>query len=240
MERTRFLLFCYRTYLSILPLALFCLVSVESFGQRPYYYPQAHEVGLIAASAHYHPSWTEVYRPVPPGTDFLHGFKYKYHLNVDHALRITGLYRSARFEQDQAFQVLSGYAGKKSDWEAHLGYERTFHQTVHQYFWGLDAGYGKGSMEETGTLPDTGPYASNLDYQQFTGTLFGGYRYFFSKHLSAAVEARAYYGYIRPDNPDALPSFTLLEDEREWGAGLQVDLSYHFVRMSKRCACPRF
>ncbi|WNJ19440.1 outer membrane beta-barrel protein [Pontibacter sp. G13] len=220
-------------------------MSQMSFAQRSLYKPQVHEIGLQFASIDQIPSFTSEYDGMPFSANFINGIRYKYHLTNRGGIRLGVQYLRSQFDQSSDTSASFFRPASRNRVQVDLGYEWKLPKGPHQYFWGLEGTYVQGHVNDLSDRLDVPPGSSvktALPFRGFGGSAFVGYRYFFNTHFSLAAEAHiSYTRNSYEDDPSILPAapnYVFQEDIVAF-QGL-VYLSYHFVKMKKRCACPRF
>ena len=210
--------------------------------QRVRFQPQTHEIGFQLGQLNHLPDLSERYlSELPFSAHALNGLRYKYHLSLKDALRAGVARRKANFQPLDSPPSLSLSEQTKTDWDFRLGYERKHSWQASVLFAGADALASRGEVASSGTLANGEPIAEAYQYWNLGGEIFVGYRHFFSPYLSLTAEIGTYGSKIQLDEP--MPTSTerpaLLLESFEWGLNGSVYLSLHFVKLKKRCTCPK-
>jgi opacity protein-like surface antigen len=216
----------------------FCLLASYqlSQAQRPSFKPQTHQIDLQLGSMH----------SLIPGSDahyldgrsfalnYLNGLRYTYHYSLTHGFR-AGVQRFHSFH-DPLAGVITQFQPEveKTAYEFGLGYMYKYHIKRSQLYLAADLLLESGdlvySIQQTGIEEVT-------DYQSY-GIKGGlGLRFFLSPYLSAGVEGNLRYARHFGDIPQPEPGYSFFQAEQiSWHA--QAFVSFHFVKMKKRCTCP--
>lgn len=235
-------LFMSRTLFLFLLLAL-GLNAVAQYGAS--YKLKGHEIGLEPIGLRLVPAYTQGYLGAPVSAHLLRGLRYKLHTSKENAVRL------GVFQQRRQYLV-SGDATStvaRRETQLQLGYERKATSGPHVFFGGGDALFNQGSVEwedivSVVTLPSNTafPNSGNTSFRSYGGSLFAGYRYYFSPYVSATFELSGYFAIIQHDNyreslADAAP---YLMPQREAGIVSSVYLSFHFGSLPDwGCTCPK-
>ncbi len=213
-------------------------IYTSIYAQKPRFTPQAHEIGIQLLGANYFSKVADYQKDNTPfNLNFGNGIIYKYHLSLTDAVRIGVGWRNAAYEINEGIDRFASYQADKQDLDISLGYERKLNLGPVQLFGGFLGILGRGNVEDMGALSATGDsYTGKYFYSNYGGALFGGLRLFFSKNISLALEGQGYYLQTRRQ---AAPENTFyLFPENELGYNANVYLSFHLVKMKKRCVCP--
>ena len=226
--------------LSILCMGL-VLFSTQLQAQRALYKPQVHQIGIQLGAINQIPSLSNQYTSaVPLSVNLANGIRYTYHYSISDGFRAGLFMRNGDFSYPEGVDRFDTYDAKKRDFDIHLGYIRKYHSRAHQVFAGADLIYSFGKIEENGMLSQQN-YSGNYSYANYGASLLAGYSYFFSKHISMSFELEGYYTktqHGRSILPD--PGQFYILPTQELGFTSSISLSYHFVKMKKRCTCPKF
>lgn len=218
----------------------FCFVfSQNLFAQKPYFTPQVHEIHLQGISANHILDLNELYPDQAFSLHALQGLRYTYHLTLQDGFRFSVARRNAEFEDTDGseFSSLESYQAEKTNWDLRLGYERKAHFQALQLYAGAALAYSTYRVQDQGITTNSTAVQADYNGNQFGASVFGGVRLFLQKYLSLALEGEFYYQKL---SETGLPerNFHLLEDH-EKGFNLSAGISLHFVKMPKRCACPK-
>jgi hypothetical protein len=232
-----------QAFLSITGLFLLVFLAPQSSSaQRFAFKPQVHQLELQLGSVNSIPAVSSEYgSDLPFSTDFVNGGRYTYHYSLTHGFRVGAFRRTSAFSSTEIDQF-SQYQADKQDIDITLGYMYKHHINATQLFAGVDLRYSMGNLDETGTEfngPAPANYQFAYDYQTYGLGGFFGLRYFVSQNLSLALEGNITYATLAADGISSSDPtrFSLLpENVIDFSAGATV--SFHFVRMKKRCTCP--
>lgn len=201
--------------------------------QRAAYKPQVHQLELVVASANRVSEIGSNYaNNAFAGANYLNGFRYTYHHALSHGFRAGIVRRSSDFDFPDGFGTLNEYSATKEDWDFSLGYIYKYHIAATQWYLGADVLYSTHSVAETSIVPQ---FPSRYSYSSYGVQAVAGMRVFFSTNFSAALELNAYYQAF----PNNFGVENPLLQESESGIKGLFTLSYHFVKMKKRCTCPK-
>ena len=221
------------------PFILLFFVCTSVFGQRPFYQPQVHDIGIQLGSVNWIPELQEDFEGMPLAISPINAIRYKYHLTTDHAFRASAGYRRGNYELVVPNNELSTAEIKKRDLDFKLGYERTFHQHVWQYFVGIEGMMTRSNYNLQGLAPNGSTTIDDeFSYWNYGGSAFAGFRVFFSKNISWAWEFSAYL--LSPQYDEGPENRFYLLPDKELGLEVSTYLSVHLGKMPKRCVCPKF
>ncbi|MEL6194228.1 MAG: hypothetical protein AAFR66_19365 [Bacteroidota bacterium] len=211
-------------------------LSSQVMAQKPYYAPQSHEVQAFLFNAHTNPSISNSIDGTVAFTP-LSGLRYMYHIDLENGVGLEFGRRNTDLIFSNDLTELSAYSGEKKDLDFKLVYERKYHV----YTW-MIAGqakviYNSGSITDQGTFTNNTDFSGSYDYTNWGASIGGKLAYFFSKNLSLSAEVDAYF--LQTSHELAPESRYLLFPENEWGIQTRLGVSYHFVKMPKKCACPK-
>ncbi|MEM7657549.1 MAG: hypothetical protein AAF399_15555 [Bacteroidota bacterium] len=223
-----------RLFLAVLILGCF---SSELLAQRARYKPQTHELSLNMGSAQVIPSEIKGFQDLGAGVtpsvlqvggQILNGGRYTYHHSLSNGFRLGVLRRKATFYQGNEIE--------KTDWDIRLGYIRKKHYGPVQVFAGIDA---QVTQQEQRYLSLAGTEIAQVQAEGLGIAPLVGFRYFFSPYLSISAEAEVYgLGILRRTGESEALQTNLLR-RGEIGIQTHALLSFHFVKMKKRCTCPK-
>jgi|GEM_PF-2118539 len=219
---------------------LFLSTIQRAQAQRPRFHPQIHEFSLQLFSANHTPALSENYESLPLSLNPVNGLRYKYHQSLQNAVRFGIFMRRGTYNMGSNIPPqYADYSAKKRDIDLKIGLERKFHIRQVQFFGGLDAAASFTNMSQTFTSsdPDGTTWTEDYGYNNIGLGAFVGVRFFFTKHISLAVENEFYYyKTLGQNNADIF----YLVPEKEMGFNvLSVYASIHLVKMTKRCTCGR-
>ncbi len=223
-----------------------CLLGTfftHTYAQRPRFHPQVHELGIQLFSSTYLPDL----RTASDGKPVFHsyfpnGIRYKYHINVQNAIRSSLIYRKGDVGLLEAAQgSFSDYMANRQDMSLRVGFERKYHKRQLQLFAFVDGVVGIGKLDETGTLKNGTAHSLQENYMSYGLAIGGGLRYFLQKHLSVGIEAEYYYLSTSlkssPPSDSPVPPFKLFAGKENGFNVLSAYISFHLVRMRKSCTC---
>lgn len=208
--------------------------------QRARYKPQAHQVELRVAGLDWlggHSEF-EAFAGQPMTLTAVNGLRYQYSYSLTDAFRFGATYTPATWSAPEAIAGVSQYQADIRQTDLQLGYVRRYHNGPFQIYGGADLRGGMSNLLETGET-DSGMYST--EYQVLHYGLDGvvGVRTFLSPYVSVAVEATATYLRYQPDETVAAELPVDFFGEESFGAGISAHLAFHFIKMKKRCSCPK-
>ncbi|MEM8899663.1 MAG: hypothetical protein AAGC85_16230, partial [Bacteroidota bacterium] len=205
--------------------------------QKPYYAPQVHELQVFLVNAHTLPDISQSV----DGTvaiNPLSGFRYMYHIDLENGIGLEFGRRNLDLIESGDLPNLFSYSGEKKDLDFKLVYERKYFVRTWMFAAQLKGIYSTGTITDQGDGTPSGAFNGSYDYNNWGASLGGKMAYFFSKNLSISGEIDAYY--LGTSHEDINPERRfLLFPENEWGIQTRLGVSYHFVKMPKKCACPK-
>lgn len=174
----------------------------------------------------------------------INGLRYKYHVTMDHGIRLSGFLQRNRFEVDGSFLREFDQANYRAG-TLQLGYEYKYHRGPHQTFVGVDLVGQQGTMRNDFTRCGVASCVvldQSIMQRKYGLALVGGYSFFLGKHISVTLEGQAQYLRVNAHNPlnlnpEGVAPYVL--PEQEWGLSVSAYISLHGLDMPKRCACPR-
>lgn len=232
-----------KNFLVLLIISL--LFSVQLQAQRAYYKPQAHQVEVQLVGANFIPALGNIYdSPVPFSTNFGNMVRYTYHYSLSHGFRFGAGYRTANFADETGNYIpVIEYEAQKRDLDFGLGYIYKHHRGIVQYFVGADLRYSRSQIQQSGIsgiTPAGVPFSETFPSNNagISGTL--GYRMFLNTYVSLALEVNPYYmvTHLGESGPSETRTYEPTP-EHEAGINTGLTLSVHFVKMKKRCTCPK-
>ena len=209
------------------------------FAQRALYKPQTHEVGLQLGAINFIPTLSNYYDPLPVTLVPLSGLAYTYHHSISDGFRL-------RFMRKNGKYLLSpdnpDFNADRNDWDIRLGYMRKYHKGAGQFYAGGEAIYRMGKLYEYQVGTERPDQATD-EFSHMGGAIFAGYRHFFNTHLSASFELGGYYTRTIEPYPTRGPNddrtYVFWMKNGEFGLDGSISLNFHFVKMKKRCTCPK-
>lgn len=217
---------------------LFISTLAYSYAQRPRFTPMQQEIGIQVASWSQIPEISDLYTPgIEQQLQFANAIRYKYHLSLEDGIRVRLGQTKADFSAPEGVDRFSSYDATQSDFTVSVGYERKFHSGPFQLFAGADLIAGRGNIDDAGTLTANNDLITNKSfYGKIGANATAGIRTFLSKQLSFTLEGMLFAHRINPQSgPEN--SFFLLPDQAT-GYEANVYISYHFIKLRKRCKCP--
>lgn len=214
------------------------LFPASLLAQKPMFAPQSHEIGLHLVNAHFIPELADEYNSPGFGLTPVQGIHYAYHITRDHGVRLAFNRRTASLTSFPAGNSsVTSIETDKSDLSIQLGYMYKYHMRALQWYIGAQAIYNRTGIDEQGLSGTDIEFSRDYSYNNMGAGLFTGLRLYTSTHLSFALELQGYFFQIQ-QNDEPEERFSLL-GESETGVQAIFSVSYHFVKMPKRCACPK-
>ncbi len=207
----------------------------NSYSQQPLFYPQTHEIGIQYGSIHHIPELSDYYDSTPFTANFVNGLQYKFHWDLNNVFRISASTRSTDIDIPDGIERFSNYSAQKEDWDVRLGYEANLPVGPWLLFIGAEGIYGRGNVVDEGLLENNDTFNGEYKYRNLGVGGFGGIRLFLHKNISTSLEANLYYTDIKYDTPGN--DIFLLQPNDEWGLVVRGYVTFHFVKLKKRCAC---
>ncbi|MEM9932801.1 MAG: hypothetical protein AAF824_04280 [Bacteroidota bacterium] len=215
---------------------LFLGLSHGLLAQKPYYAPQVHEVQLFLLNAYTAP---EIASSIDGTVAFtpLSGLRYMYHIDLENGVGLEFGRRTADLIFSEDLSGLNAYTGEKEDMDFKLVYERKYYVRTWMMAAQAKGIYNTGTITDQGTRTDNVSFDSSYDYTNWGVSVGGKLAYFFSKNLSISGEIEGYF--LQTKHEITPESRFLLFPDNEWGFQSRVGISYHFIKMPKKCACPK-
>ncbi|MEO0896647.1 MAG: hypothetical protein AAFY71_09635 [Bacteroidota bacterium] len=226
-----------RAFFSILFLVI-SVCNTELFAQRALYKPQQHEISVqLAGAEHIFPfNQLNLYQEqVPIQAYVARGLSYTYHYSLKDGFRVAAFYKDASYFR---FPNIFISDVQRLDWQFQLGYERKYHSGPHQFSIGPDLMYSRGNTElgiETGGAM---PFTTTHTHQTIGIGLVGAYNYFINTHFSLGASITLYGQRAIYDDPSTFFD-SYFETQNISGAYASIWANFHFVKMKKRCTCPK-
>ena len=207
------------------------------YAQGPMFYPQTHEVGIRVGSFHSQPALADAYQEGAGELEWANGLQYKFHWDLYNVFRLTVGRRKSLF--DAAFEGTDPdqFRTEKVDWDVRLGYEGNMPIGPITLLGGLEGVYNNANLvqEKLASQSQEIMATDELSYSAWGANAFGGLRLFFSPYISTAIEGNVTY--LKSDAHQLLGVYDSELSDNEWNVELNLYLSFHFVKLKKRCAC---
>lgn len=212
-----------------------------SYAQRARYQPQTHQVELQVAGADYFPG-LQGYQLAfngPFRSNAINGLRYTYAYSLSDAFRVGAMYFGPGTWQTTTPPAgLNSYQATVSQWDFQLGYLRRLHTGALQWYAGADLRLSLGDLLETADRNGS-PFDNGYQFVNYGLDGVLGYRRFIGPYLSAGLEAQAAYLLHQPQDGSPAELATPFFGEQIFTVGLQANISFHFVKLKKRCTCPK-
>jgi hypothetical protein len=200
-------------------IVVFSILPHNSYGQKPRYAPQVHEVSLSFFSVNkiVNAENTQLYNNKTLFINPLNGIRYRYSFDKSTALRVGAFYRKSNY---------AGAFGKVNvlSPELRVGLQTMYNIRKVQLYAGAD-GLLSGRLSKT-----AGIKAQNSFGIGGSGIL--GIRYFFHTNLSITMENDVYFLNFGKQKSES----GIIANEMGFNF-TSIALSYHFKPMKKACTC---
>ncbi|MCI4667980.1 MAG: hypothetical protein MRZ79_07450 [Bacteroidia bacterium] len=223
-----------RNVVIVLLFVLFGFFQAQA--QRAKYKPQSHELSLQLGSVDAVFPFLgrgDYQGSLPFSAQAVNGFRYTYHYSLTDGFRLNYYNRKANLQEEGTDLVAT-----RVERQLQLGYERKYHNGPHQISFGPELFFNYG---ETQNLEAPNGPINAFNFQSLGAAFALGYSYFINTKLSMGIEGNLYYQ--RPNytsgvtNQNELPAYAFQQNIGGITAGIW--LNYHFVKMKKRCTCPK-
>ncbi len=220
---------------------LLAMIPTLLSAQRAAFEPKVHQLEIRAAGAEWLAGHANFQSSIaaPVALTGANGLRYQYAYSLRDAFRLGVSYHPSTWTAAEIPDAgISAYEAQIRGLDLQLGYVRRYHTGPFQLYTGADLRGVRQTLAENGQRGGA-DWAQNYDVWSYGVQGVAGVRRFVTPFLSIALEANAGLLVHQASNGTSEPLSYEFYGDQSFSAGLSAFATVHFVKLKKRCTCPK-